>query len=39
MEKVQSDLTPAHSLGALNQGDERLVNNLKAEHSSRREFM
>ena len=39
MEKLQFGLTPAQSLATLKQGNDRLVNNLKANHSSRREFM
>src|SRR5271166_3648914 len=39
MEELQLGRAPAQSLPALKQGDERLVNNLKANHSSRREFM
>ena len=39
MEKLQFGLTPAQSLATLKQGNDRLVNNLKANRSSRREFM
>ena len=39
MEELQFGRVPAQSHLALKQGNERLVNSLKANHSSRREFM
>src|SRR5271165_4114557 len=39
MEELQFGLTLARSQVALNQDDERLVSNLNANRSSRREFM
>jgi len=39
MEELQFGRVPAQSHLALKQGNDRLVNNLKANHSSRREFM
>ena len=39
MEELQFGRVPAQSHLALKQGNERLVNSLKANHSSRREFV
>jgi len=39
MEELQFGLGPAQRLPAPNQGDQRHTNELKANHSSRREFM